>query len=177
MPTSVPGSKRRGAPASALNPGPAGFTLLELLVVLAIVALSVGLVSLALRDPDQSRLETEGERLALLLEQARVEARVSGVPVSWAPVSEAQPGATSDVRQSAEQDAGQAAQFRFMGLPPSQPMPTRWLEAATRAQIVGGNSVVLGPQAILPAQRIVLSLGIHKLELASDGLSAFAAVP
>ncbi len=141
--------------------------------MLAIVAISVGLVSFALRDPDASRLETEAERLALLLEQARVEARVTGVPVSWAPVSEAQSGAGNGVGPGGDK----AAQFRFTGLPPSQPMPTRWLEAETRAQIVGGNSVVLGPQAILPAQRVVLSLGSHKLELASDGLSAFATVP
>jgi general secretion pathway protein H len=42
--------------------------------------------------------------------------------------------------------------------------------------VVGTNGVVLGPEAILPPQRIVLLLADKRLELASDGLSPFAAV-
>jgi hypothetical protein len=34
--------------------------------------------------------------------------------------------------------------------------------------------VLLGPEAILPPQRIVLSLGDKRVELASDGLGPFA---
>ncbi|HZF79765.1 MAG TPA: prepilin-type N-terminal cleavage/methylation domain-containing protein, partial [Rubrivivax sp.] len=53
-----------------------GFTLVELLIVIAIVAVSAGLMTLALRDSTASRLEEEGARLAALLEMARAEARV-----------------------------------------------------------------------------------------------------
>jgi general secretion pathway protein H len=42
------------------------------------------------------------------------------------------------------------------------------------AQIVGGTTLVLGPDAILPPQRIVLRLEDQRLELASDGLGPFA---
>jgi general secretion pathway protein H len=45
-----------------------GFTLVELLVVVALIAIASGLASLALRDPAASQLEQEASRLAALLE-------------------------------------------------------------------------------------------------------------
>ena len=59
--------------------------MVELLIVIAIVALSVALISAALPDGDASRLEEEGARLTALLEMARAESRVSGAPVVWVP--------------------------------------------------------------------------------------------
>ena len=55
-------------------------------------------------------------------------------------------------------------------------MPTRWLDPQVSAQVVGGTTLVLGPDAILPAQRIVLRLADRRLELATDGLGPFAVV-
>lgn len=46
-----------------LEAGSKGFTLLELLVVLAIMAVATAGVGLAMRDSSQSRLEREGQRL------------------------------------------------------------------------------------------------------------------
>ncbi len=145
-----------------------GFTLIELLIVIAIVAISAAVVTLSLRDRDATRLEEEGERLSALLEMARAEARVAGVTVRWLPSA-----GLDESRGAPGADA--AAQFRFVGLPSSQSMPTRWLDASTSAQVVGGTALVLGPEAILPAQRVVLRLGERRLELASDGLAPFAA--
>ena len=48
-----------------------GFTLIELLLVLVLIALSSGLVSLALRDADANALEREAARLGALLETGR----------------------------------------------------------------------------------------------------------
>ena len=48
-----------------------GFTLLELLVVLSIMALATVGVGLAMRDGTQAQLERDAERLAALLESAR----------------------------------------------------------------------------------------------------------
>jgi general secretion pathway protein H len=157
MPTSVPGSRAR--PRRPLRGR--GFSLLELLIVIAIIALSTGLVTLALRDGKSARLEEEGARLAALLEMARAEARVSGVTVRWVPLAA---GSSDD-----------GAQFRFIGLAAAQQFPTRWLDAATTAQVLGTTTLVLGPQAILPPQRVLLQLADRRLELASDGLGPFAA--
>ena len=132
-----------------------GLTLLELLIVVAIVALSAGLVTLALRDPDAGRLDEEAERLAALLEMARAESRVTGTPVRWVPRA--------------------GADFDFVGIGAARALPTRWLDDGTRARIDdGGAFVTLGPQAILPPQRIVLSLGAHRVDVATDGLAPFA---
>jgi len=159
MPTWAPGSNRAGAGRAAAR----GFTLIELVIVLAIVAVSTALVMVALRDGYEAKLEEEGERLAALLEIARVEARVQGTAVVWLP------------RREDGNEVDPNVQFRFVGLSDRQPMPTRWLDAETHAQVIGGNGVVLGPDAILPPQRIVLLLADKRLELASDGLGPFVA--
>ena len=64
-----------------------GFTLLELLVVLSIMALATVGVGLAMRDGTQAQLERDAERLAALLESARAQSRASGVPVRWLALS------------------------------------------------------------------------------------------
>jgi general secretion pathway protein H len=166
MPISAPGN-RPSLLANAPRRG-RGFTLIELLLVVAIVAISVGVVSLALRDSQSSKLEEEAARLSALLDMARAEARAAGVMVRWVPNNSDTPGSS---------DGAELTHFRFVGLPSSQPMPTKWLDAATRAELPTGNSLVLGPEAILPPQRVVLRLGDRRLELASDGLSPFAVAP
>jgi general secretion pathway protein H len=165
MPTSVPGSsfgRYRCCRRFGCRRLRAGFTLIELLIVLAIVALSVGVVALSLRDGQSARLDEEAARLAALFEMARAEARASGAAVRWAPVTLAV-------------DAG--VQFRFVGLPASQPLPQHWLDPQTRAEVVGAAAVVLGPEAILPAQRVVLRLGDRRVDIGSDGLAPFAPAP
>ena len=60
-----------------------GLTLLELLVVLAIIAVSTAGVALAMRDNTQNQFEQEAQRLIAKLESARVQSRVQGVPLVW----------------------------------------------------------------------------------------------
>jgi general secretion pathway protein H len=73
--------------------------MIELLMVIAILAIAVSLVTLALPDAEAGRLEEEGVRLGALLEMARAEARVSGATVRWVPRRDDQPAT----------DAGRAA--------------------------------------------------------------------
>jgi len=59
---------------------PAGFTLIELMVVLVIIGVMLGAVGLSIRSADRS-LQFEAERLAQLLSLAREEAQVRGAPI------------------------------------------------------------------------------------------------
>lgn len=136
-----------------------GFTLLELLVVLVIVAMISSVAVLSLRDGLTTQLEREGERLSALLEGARAQARASGASVTW------RPGASPD-----------ESPFRFVGLGANPAPPTRWLDDRVSAQVLGRPTLVLGPDAILPAQRVVLRLGDRRLDIATDGLGPFTAV-
>lgn len=146
-----------------------GFTLVELLLVVALIAVASAVATLALRDPAASRLEQEAVRLTALLESARGEARALGLPVTWRPLSkegaDAQPGAS-----------GERADFRFVGLPRSTPLPTHWLDRDVTATIDGATALVLGPEPIIGAQRVTLSLGAQHLTLATDGLGPFTIV-
>ena len=145
--TSVPGSKPRRAAA--------GFTLLELMVVVLIVAIASGAVAMTLRDRSQSKLEEEGARLSALLETARTQSRIVGTDVRWAPLSE--------------------GGFKFIGLPSlaTHELPSRWLDSGTTATVVGAPQLRLGPEPLLPAQRVVLHLGERQIAVGTDGLSPF----
>ena len=137
-----------------------GFTLIELLVVLVLIAIASAVASLALRDPASTRLEHEAARLVALLEAARTEARAAGLPASWEPRPE-QIGAEG---------------FRFVGFPPSSQLPAHWLVAGVTAEVSGARAVVLGPEPLIGAQRIVLRLDDQRLALATDGIGPFVAV-
>jgi len=87
MRISAPGScSHPSFPGSRLREGRTrvkGFTLIELLVVLLIMGIVLGLATVKLMPDDASRLRQAGEQLALLLENAGLEARSSGVAMAW----------------------------------------------------------------------------------------------
>lgn len=131
-----------------------GFTLVELLVVVALVALVSALAALALPRSNDALLR-DGERLAALLEAGRASSRITGVPVLWHTT-----------------DHG----FAFEGLPPSAPpLPDRWLDGQVRA--ASAAPVWLGPDPIIAPQRIVLQRAGSNGHVAvvSDGLRPFHA--
>ncbi|MBU1691496.1 MAG: GspH/FimT family pseudopilin [Gammaproteobacteria bacterium] len=60
-----------------------GFTLVEILVVLVIIGITVALISVNLVPDDKRVLTIEAQKLALLFEQARDEAIISGKEIAW----------------------------------------------------------------------------------------------
>jgi general secretion pathway protein H len=135
--------------------GSRGFTLLELLVVVAIMALATAGVGFALRDSADSQLEREAQRLIALLESARAQSRMTANPIRWRPT-----------------ESG----FVFDGAATAAP-PTPWLGPDVLATVT--SPVVLGPEPIIGPQRIVLSSRTQpgrSLTLATDGLRPFAVV-
>ena len=154
MPTSARGSN---APAGLTR----GFTLLELLLVLAIIAVAAGAVTLNLRDTRASALDIEAARLEALLESARAQARAMGLPVRFEVRAE---------RAAANGD------FRFVGLPATLAMPEHWLDPRVRADLRGAPALRLGPEPLIGAQRVDLTLDGLRVTLASDGLRPFQRV-
>jgi general secretion pathway protein H len=61
----------------------AGFTLIEMLVVVLIMGLLVGLVSITAGPDDRGALRVEAERLAQLLDLAATESRFTGSTIGW----------------------------------------------------------------------------------------------
>ena len=150
---------RTSAPGSEPRRPAAGFTLMELMVVVVIVAVAAATVAVTLRDRSDSKLEEEGVRLAALLETARTQSRIVGTEVRWQPLTE--------------------GGFQFMGLPAkaTEQLPARWLDSGTQATVVGAPQVLLGPEPLLPPQRVVLHLGARQIAVGTDGLSPFEIVP
>ena len=145
------GAARRGG--CGVAPTPLGFTLLELLLVVAIIAVASAGVSFALRDSGQTQLEREGLRLAALLESGRARSLSSGVPVRW---------------------RSTASGFVFDGLPAGT-LPEAWLAKDIAAP--GATSVLLGPEPIIGPQTVRLvstSQPGRAVSVATDGVRPFS---
>ena len=59
-----------------------------------------------------------------------------------------------------------------VGLATSE-LPSHWLNPGVSAEVVGARALVLGPEPLIGAQTIVLSLDDKRLLLATDGLGPF----
>ena len=141
MLTLAVGSKRNSPPAR-------GFTLLELLVVVAVVAMVSAGAVVALRDSAQAGLETQAQALVAQLESGRAQSRASGVAVFWTATAK---GFTLDGKERVWQLPGVQAQS-------AQPL-------------------LLGPEPVIPPQSVTLWLTEQperRLRVATDGVRPFA---
>jgi general secretion pathway protein H len=162
-----------------------GLTLLELLVVLAIIGFAMAGVSLAMRDSGQTQLEREAQRLTAQLEAARAQSRTSGVALIWR--------TTADGYDITSAVAGSGLATRREA----------WLSPSTQAQVnpnassvnaTATNWVVLGPEPIIAPASITLTVTaepgntvntsrgtqqrpLQQLRIATDGLRPFQVMP
>ena len=130
-----------------------GFTLMELLVVISLMALvSVGVV-FAMGDNSQDQLQREGQRLAAQLEAARAQSRASGQAVRW---------------------RADGNNFVIEGLQ-SGARRVDWLQPPVATRV--GGDIILGPEPLIGPQTIVLSYpsrSAHPIAVATDGVRPFA---
>lgn len=75
--------RHAGRRLQVASTGASGFTLIEVLVVVVLIALTAALVAVKLTPDDQSTLRNEAAKLVILLEQARDEAIGTGTSVAW----------------------------------------------------------------------------------------------
>lgn len=128
-----------------------GFTLLELMIVVAIVGMASAMVVVALRDGARSQLDREAQRLVALLESARAESRASGVPVQWRATAQG---------------------FEFINGVTVRPQ--QWEQAGVQAQ--SDAPLQLGPEPVIGPQSLRLwsaDAPENRRWIVSDGLRAF----
>lgn len=140
---------RRTAPRALT----AGFTLLELLLVVALVALSSAGVAVALRDNTHTQLHQEAQRLAVLLEAARAHARTTGVGVVW----QAQP-------------RGFVLDGQYRPWLHTQTIATR-LSPSPKQAAPNTPDVWLPPEPLMPPQRLRLSADGREVWLGTNGVA------
>lgn len=130
-----------------------GFTLMELLVVIALMAIASAGVVFAIGDNSQDQLQREGQRLAAQLEAARAQSRASGQPVRWRADSQ---GFVLEGLQSGSRQAP-------------------WLNPPVAVRSSG--DIILGPEALIGPQTIVLAYpgrNANSIAVATDGVRPFA---
>jgi general secretion pathway protein H len=161
-----------------------GLTLLELLVVLAIMGVCLLGVSLSLRDSSHTQLAREAQRLVAILEAARAQSRTSGIPLVW------EANAEGFVIRSPRRTAAVPATNdpRDLFAPHTQSWLTADTQATVRTSTTASSStpatlVVLGPEPILAPTRITLRLPASRsnaattLNIGTDGLQPFQIEP
>ncbi len=158
--TLAAGSKDRSSMRKRLS-SLSGFTLLELLVVLSIMAIGSAGVVLMLRNSPEQALAEDAQRLVAWLETARAQSRVRGERVLCYTTAQG---------------------FYFTGLSGNALSRNLhpWGFARTRTDMPANVPLVLGPEPMIGPQRITLYLqdapGSTRV-VATDGLRDFGVLP
>jgi general secretion pathway protein H len=132
-----------------------GFTLLELLLVITVVAIASAGVTFAFRNAYQTKLENEAQRLIALLESARAQSRASGVPIKWRPTANG---------------------FEMEGLPNTPQNPSKHVWQEPDIVLSSDKPLLLGPEPLIPPQSVLIwiaSQPLYSLRISTDGVRPF----
>lgn len=138
-----------------------GFTLVEMLVVMLVMGISLGIVAVQWMPDDRALLRTEAERLALLLENAGLEARASGRALAWS----TQPSGYVFWKKNRYQDwvrIEDDSAFRPRSLPAGMQINQVWVE---ELPLKAGEQLALSASSFALPFRIQLSKAAVNLEV------------
>src|SRR5262245_39239859 len=143
-----------------------GFTLIEVLVVVTIVALLVSLVAVKLAPDARQSIADEGAQLAALLLHARQESIATGAPLAWQRTETGYQFLQRGPDRKWQPIAGDVS-LR------ARTLPTGVSVASVETPATRGNqTVILLPTGTDDPFRITLTLGEHRARVMSDGVAA-----
>ena len=137
------------------------FTLIEVLVTLAVLGICVALVAVYAIPDERTRLRLEAERLAQLLDLAAIEARLTATTIGWTPA----PGGYRFLRYNDEvgwSELGESQALRPRVFPPGVELAD---VAVDNARQGAATSLVFRPNAPAPAFSIDLAASAERLRV------------
>jgi general secretion pathway protein H len=136
-----------------------GFTYIELLVVILILAVAAGMASLSVSPSEERLLATEIDRLAALFRLAQNEAKVSGRPLAWRCDTDGYRFLAGDIVRGEKKDDPLR--------PRAWPFPVRQVEA---------TDLVFGLEPLLPPASIRIVTSERELVLMLDAFGTLRRV-
>lgn len=153
---------------------PLGFTLVELMVVMVVLAIAAAMVMVSVSAADGHALESNAEHLASRLEQMRWQAISTGRRIAWE-----LPSANATAQNPIEgqwYDQAQDGVWHLRAMPvPLKPLLGLGVAIAQPSPTLNASArLVLGPEPVGMPACVLLTHDGNALAVVSDGVSPFS---